>query len=219
MIYATMRLLGLGLVIYGISDISTPPEIYDWIVNNAGGRWRYFTYLGLYLTISTLVVGTIKRSMQKFTTMLSFLSWLHSHLLTVTFPIEILISVMYWSLLLQNERNFKRDQFLNKRIQVPLFCDVCQHFMPLISLLLEMQDTEIIRCDGHFVFYFVLGVIYFGFCTYLNKLNNTWPYPFLERMSAAKRSLVFVFSVALVIVAYMATIYGYTKLKTKKKVE
>ncbi|KAL0265883.1 UNVERIFIED_CONTAM: hypothetical protein PYX00_011600 [Menopon gallinae] len=193
MIKLSTKILFLAFCLYGYSDYGTPQEIVTYTSNLVAGKYLYLTTQGLLLTIATLMLGLFQHSNDTRPTN-GVRKWIRStylSLLLVTLPLEIIIFLVYWPLHIMCPEKLRPVEFVKNKIAVSLFSDFCLHLFPLTALLLEIYERNIEKSKLHLFVFVLFALFYYGLCREIAKVNNTWPYPFLNGMTEWQRLLFY----------------------------
>lgn len=191
MLLIMIKLIGIFLCIYGSTDISYPPEYKEFLDKSILYRFQYLTIIGLYMTLLTvslllidqLVFIITKRCNEKLKKLTSFL-------IVVVLPIEIIISVVFWSLYLYDPRTIINEIILATG-GITLFQNICMHAIPLFLLTLEIYYIDVKRDNFHVMLLCVFGMLYYLFLRFVAKKANRWPYPFLDGKNEITRAFIF----------------------------
>lgn len=187
-----VKLIGIFLCIYGSTDISYPPEYKEFLDKNIFYRFQYLTILGLYMTLLTISLLLIDQLVFKLTNRYSQkLKSISNFLIVVVLPIEIIITVVFWSLYLYDPSTIINEILLSTS-GITLFQNVCMHVIPLVLLILEIYYIDIQRDNLHVILLCVFSAIYYLFLRYIAKKVKRWPYPFLDDKNEITRVFLFI---------------------------
>ncbi|KAI8334652.1 FAR-17a/AIG1-like protein [Chlamydoabsidia padenii] len=192
------NVLALSCNLYGLFTIQEEgPDM------GYGGQFQFLTILGL--TTSTLAM-TFKLARYISPSLFQGPYMILSNLAT---PVEGLISVLYWSIVL-----YDRDLLVPKDIafQLPLSLDLALHLWPTLFLYFDLfvykpgfkRSLSDIACLMSF------AVGYFFWTRHCFTKNNFYPYPFLAFFTDPQRLVFFCICGALASVMYLGGAYAHS---------
>lgn len=187
------KILFLAFCLYGYSDYSAPREIVEYTSGLLVGKYLFLTTQGLLLTIATLMLGLFQRPSDT-QPMNDVRKWIRStylFLLIVTLPLEIIIFLLYWPLHLLHPEKLRPAEFVQNKIAASLFSDLCLHLFPLTALILEIYERNIEKSKLHLIVFVLFAIFYYCLCRETAKVNNRWPYPFLNEMTEQQRLFLY----------------------------
>lgn len=215
------KILFLVFCLYGYSDYGAPREIVEYTSGLVVGKYAFLTTQGLLLTIATLMLGLFQRpsDTQPVNGVRKWIRSTYLFLLIVTLPLEIIIFLVYWPLHLLSPEKLSPVEFVQKKIAVSLFSDFCLHLFPLTALLLEIYERNIEKSKLHLVVFVLFAVFYYVLCREIARVNNRWPYPFLNEMTEQQRLFFYAAITLAVIFFYEAIILLKSRHKHLPKSE
>ncbi|KAF8902026.1 FAR-17a/AIG1-like protein [Gymnopilus junonius] len=195
-----IRTVALVIMSYGYRGLKS--LAIDKVVREQyGGHFQYLTIQGLalvWLTLLTSLIGTIFPSFRS-------LRSIKRHLATVALPLSIIISVIYWSLLLFMPQfilqSFHEEPPLSSTssldlFRIPLSLDLALHACPASFLLLDFflfekkYSKRYVNVAGPLSI--VCFSIWYGlWVEYCGKKNDTFPYPFLTENILSVRIAIY----------------------------
>ncbi|KAF9764843.1 UPF0641 membrane protein [Nosema granulosis] len=201
-----LRSLLLSLCIYGCLDYCLPQEIRDYIASVHGGKYLYLTNMCLYFTVGTLVVGMSVRYFSCKGLVVSYIN-----LVSVVLPLELLVTVLFWTLFLIDPTLVRDKDLYEQGVRVDLLSDLSMHLFPFIALLLEQYDIKIVREKSHVLFFSIFCVFYFLLCLAFSRANGFWVYPILDKLSPVGKIMLFAFSNLFVVAFYELFVFLSSK--------
>ncbi|PLB45292.1 hypothetical protein P170DRAFT_513316 [Aspergillus steynii IBT 23096] len=197
---ALVHLVGLSSFIWSFKFMHDNPnranEAYGW-------HFQYLTVIGLALSTLTFAVGLMAD------VTLSARLFLVKNLFSMcSAPMEVLISILYWSLRLIDER-----LVIPTWAVIPLHADVSFHAVPSIVLLIDLLllsppwTITIVPALG------LSSTIAFGYWIWIEHCfahNGWYPYPIFEQVPFEGRVGLFVLSAAVMALstATLKWLYG-----------
>ncbi|KAI9247051.1 FAR-17a/AIG1-like protein-domain-containing protein [Sporodiniella umbellata] len=179
-----------------------------------GGPYQYLTILGL----STATIAFALKILRYFSAEFSAVAY--TIVTNIATPLEGLISVLYWSLLMLDPKLLMPEDMP----PISLDVDFALHLFPALFLWLDflMFDIHFVRSQAHILVIAAFTVFYFVWSWYCYSINGMWPYPFLGDFTFLMRSGFFIGSGLLCWLMYEVGAYVHTKLhrnpkKDKKK--
>ncbi|KAH7914977.1 FAR-17a/AIG1-like protein [Hygrophoropsis aurantiaca] len=178
-----------GVMAYGFLSIKSLP-IDDWISSQKGGHYQYLTIQGLAAAWLTMIVSILCDILSPNTV----LRRIKRALLMIALPLTVVISIVYWSLLLLFPNLILQKEILENEpssapaapnlVRIPLQVDLSLHAAPFISMvadfaLFEKEYTQRqVRYTAPFLI-LVFGIWYASCVEYCAIFNGAFPYPFL----------------------------------------
>ncbi|GFF60280.1 hypothetical protein IFM61392_03525 [Aspergillus lentulus] len=192
---ALVHLIGLASFIGSFKFMHENPnranEAYGW-------HFQYLTVIGLALSTLTFAVALLADLT------LSARLFLVKNLLSIcSAPMEVLISVLYWSLRMIDERLVVPDW-----AHIPMHADIGFHAVPAIVLLIDLLllsppwTISIVPALG---LSSTIAVSYWVWIERCYKYNGWYPYPIFEQVPFGGRVGLFVMS-AIVMALSTATL-------------
>lgn len=221
MIKLFTRILFLAFCLYGYSDYGAPPEIIEYTSGLVVGKYVFLTTQGLLLTMATLMLGLFQQhnDTQPVNTIRKWIRNTYLFLLVVTLPLEIIIFLLYWPLHLLSPEKLSPAEFVQNKIAISFFSDFCLHLFPLAALVLEIYERDIEKSKLHLIVFVLFAVFYYCLCREMAKVNNRWPYPFLNEMSEQQRLFFYAGITLAVIFFYEVIIMLKNRHRQMPKVE
>ncbi|CAE6416370.1 unnamed protein product [Rhizoctonia solani] len=147
---AVFHAASMSIMAYGFMSLGTVTS-NEWISKQTGGHWQFLTILGLaaaWVTIALSLLGDLFPSSQS-------VSGIKRSLLMISLPVSIIVSGIYWTLMLafphlilppietpsepvEPSSAPEAPQFY----QIPLKMDLALHLVPSISLVLDFFILE-----------------------------------------------------------------------------
>ncbi|KAK1349138.1 FAR-17a/AIG1-like protein [Hamiltosporidium tvaerminnensis] len=216
MIDFIVRIFGLFLCFYGVSERTMPLEMASALRMSFGGRQQFLTIIGLNATILTLIFGLVIRyaRLDKNGNIFKYVSSFHTFLLSLIIPVEMTITILFWVLYLKDPTLLISKEFYERNIKIRLFSNLCMHLFPFILLIIEIIDTNIKRSNIHLIAIIIFSITYYFWVSFIASMNKRWPYPLLDGLNGIGRLLIFT-AVTLLTVSFYETIM-YLAGKTKK---
>ncbi|KAI8095305.1 FAR-17a/AIG1-like protein-domain-containing protein [Thamnidium elegans] len=168
-----VNLYGLHTVIYGI-----PLPGY-------GGQFQYLTIIGLTIATTSLVVRIINL-------LTGFLKPVYETLSAIATPVEGLISILYWPIVL-----YDRTLLLPEGLEydLPLILDLSIHLIPTIVCWIDLlvYNKDFKRSPTHILAIYIFGLSYFYWANLCFENNGYWVYPLLGKFGDMQRAFFFLF--------------------------
>lgn len=186
-----MFLHTLGLASFTTSFIYLFNERKGGIAAGYGGHFQFLTNIALLLSTLTFLSAllydmTALQSLDRLTRVIRFIAT----------PLELAITLSYWSVRLLSQLLHSDGRLLNRR-EIPLTWDATFHLLPAVFLLLDYtirpprQDYVMDSGEAFAWFTFALAV-YDQWLDACFRKNGTWPYPIFASLpgGAGGRGLV-----------------------------
>jgi len=191
-----------GLLFFAAS-FSWLPNITNPLHNGFGGSYQFLTIIALTISTITFGVGLLAD-----VSLSERLSALKSMLSVCATPLEVLVSILYWSI-----RAVDKRFVVPPGHELPIIPDIGLHAMPAIMLTLDLillNPPWSIKAYGAMKLDLVLVFLYWGWIEYCFSLNGWYPYPLLALLSAWQKLLICIISAALMTGSTMVLkrIYG-----------
>ena len=125
-----------------------------------------------------------------------------------TTPLEVLISVLYWSL-----RTYDKSLVIPEWAQLPLSADISFHAMPSIVLTLDLlllSPPWSISAAGSMALSTVLAFTYWFWIELCFSHNGFYPYPIFEMVGTAGRVGLFTLSAVVMTVSTVILKWVYS---------
>lgn len=185
------------MCIYGTTDYAQAQENVDLSNKLAGRNHIYFTHLSLYMTIMTLFLSYLVKHFG-----ISSVMEIYRDSLSVTLPMEGLVTTMFWVLNIIDPTLLKNRDLYLAGVRTPVMGELSIHLLPLILLLADQVGVGIHERRRHYWMFGFFSVLYFMTIYYCQKLNRCWAYPFLDEMPMVMRVGLFGLLTLLVIAYY-----------------
>ena len=182
--YVISQLLGLSSFVYSykwLHDNPTP------INDSYGWHFQYLTIIGLTLATLTFSAGIISDFSSS-----TRLFRIKNYLSMCTTPLEVLISVLYWTL-----RTYDKNLVIPEWAQLPLPADVSFHAVPSIVLTLDLlllSPPWTISAPQAMGLSTVLAFSYWFWVEECHRHNGFYPYPIFEEVGFGGRIVLHVVS-------------------------
>ncbi|KXN85483.1 hypothetical protein AN958_11287 [Leucoagaricus sp. SymC.cos] len=181
-----------SIIFYGYNGLKQL-EVYPEMTAQYGGFWQYLTIQGIYLSGLTMVVSLMLDVFPMF----GSLRPLKRLLLMFTLPLNVVISSIYWSLvlflpamILQKTKALSDDSpsyhaMIEMLFYIPLDMDLALHAVPAIALTLDFFLFE--RRYSHKAINVLAPLLAFAYTVWYGwwvercgaRNNGMFPYPFL----------------------------------------
>ncbi|KAM0674271.1 hypothetical protein GVAV_002347 [Gurleya vavrai] len=219
MILIFTKVIGIFFCIYGTSDSNYPQEYRDMLHKTVTFKFQYLTIIGLYITLLTLFLCLIHQSLVRFfNKSISFLSNITNFLQSVILPIEILITLVFWSLFIYNPKLIVCE-IVYEKCGLNFLNNLCMHFVPFLLLSIEFFSAKLKRSNFHVLFLLVFGFLYYLFVKDIATREKKWPYPFLDKVDDMQRIVIFTTITFLCVVLYEICMYIAQKMADKIKTD
>ncbi|KAJ1983525.1 hypothetical protein H4R33_004723 [Dimargaris cristalligena] len=179
-----------------------------------GGHYQFLTINGLTLTTVALYIGALaalfgsphpngngNSNTNPGSPPATVLQAVWHFLLAVALPVELIISLLYWSIVsLNSDFMFMADQV----ILFPPWLDLSLHLAPALVLLVSFARAhgQIVPRRAHLVFLTLFGLAYFGWMHIVFYYGGNWPYPFLALMTHTQRILFSASALVVLLLVY-----------------
>lgn len=170
-----------------------------------GSDFQFLTIIGLALSTGTFVSAlladlTLKPQLFAVKNVLSVCSA----------PLEVLISVLYWSI-----RAVDKSLLMPPEISLPFLPDFGFHAMPAIMLALDLMLLSppwTVQAYSAMALSTTLAFLYWGWVEYCFSKNGWYPYPIFDLLSTWQRVLLFSVSALLMTGSTMVLKWLYGKI-------
>ncbi|KAH7923523.1 hypothetical protein BV22DRAFT_578216 [Leucogyrophana mollusca] len=178
-----------SIMAYGFLSLKSLP-IDEWISSQKGGHYQYLTIQGLATAWLTMVVSVACDILPP----ISALRRVKRALLMIALPLTVVISIVYWSLLLFFPNLILQKEILENEpssapavpnlVRIPLEVDLSLHAVPFMSMvadfmLFEQKYTKKQARYGAPLLVLLYGIWYASCVEYCATFNGMFPYPFL----------------------------------------
>lgn len=215
MILIFTKIIGIYLCIYGSNDSNYPQEYRKFLHKSFTFKFQYLTIIGLYITLLTLSLYLIHQLIARFFNKnIRILNTTSTLLHSIILPIEILITVIFWTLFLINPRLIVCE-IVYEKCGMNFYRNVCMHFVPLVLLAIEGYYAQLQRSNFHVFILIVFGMCYYLFVKDIALREKRWPYPFLDKVGEWQRIVIFCSVTGMCIFFYELCMYFAAKEKKK----
>jgi FAR-17a/AIG1-like protein len=191
----------LAVYLFGFSLWEASAEYHFHLTNRYAGRMEFLTNLGLLLTITTSVMSLLAEWQPANLK----LKQLWHFFLGLSFPLESVIFLLYWSLRYYDRGLVSSREMLARGVMIPLFTDLSIHFFPAIGLYIELLifAKEFISSRAHSFSLIAFNNAYMIYAHVLYHLNNKdWVYPLLGELSERQHIILVMITTSLCMVFY-----------------
>ncbi|AFM97993.1 hypothetical protein EHEL_030960 [Encephalitozoon hellem ATCC 50504] len=168
-----LKLLLLGLCVYAAMDCSHTSAVLGAASAFTAGKFIYFTFISLYLTIISTVLGYIVKTKAG-----KKLEAVYKDMLAVAFSLEGIVTVLFWSLYVTDRKLLLGKSVMNDSDS--LFIEMSSHLFPIVLLLISQAEVRLRKERRCIYFIFGSGILYLLEITYFHKKDNKWPYPIFK---------------------------------------
>ncbi|KAL6716168.1 hypothetical protein ACLMJK_005734 [Lecanora helva] len=200
-----LHLLGLSSFIYSFKWLSDNPnpinESYGW-------HFQYLTILGLTVATLAFTCGLLADLTSSTT-----LFYIKNMLSICATPLEVLISILYWSL-----RIYDRNLVIPEWAQLPFQADISFHAVPSLVLTLDLlflSPPWTISTIGAMGLSTFLAFSYWFFVEQCFQHNGFYPYPIFEMVGTSGRIGLFTMSAVIMTGSTVALKVVYAKVNGK----
>lgn len=195
-------ILFLCIYIFGFSLWEASAEYQLQLTSRYAGRLEFLTNLGLILTICTTTCSLLADLLHT-KKHLHFLQ-LHNFFLGLSFPIESVIFLLYWSIRAYDRELVSSREMLSRGLQMPLFTDLALHFVPAIGLYLDLFvfAKSFVASRAHVFSLVAFNNAYMIWCHILYRMNKSWAYPLLSVLSERQHIILVMFATSLGLIFY-----------------
>ncbi|WVW83274.1 hypothetical protein I302_105293 [Kwoniella bestiolae CBS 10118] len=177
----------------------------EYIGNQYGGHFQYLTILGLFGTIITMMMSGICDYLPA----VQGLKPLKRIFLLFALPVELVISSIYWGIiLLKPELMLPPNPVLasssepsssgaeDPLFRIPLLMDLSMHALPAVALIidfffLERKYKPPASTFGALALAATFGTAYSLWVEHCASINGSFPYPFLTIMNPQQRIMMY----------------------------
>lgn len=220
MLLIFVKIVGMYFCITGTYDTDYPEEYKQMINKTFTNKFQYLTIIGLYITLLTLSLYLINQMFHLiFKRNITYINKISNLLHAMILPIEVLITLLFWSLFIYNPKLIVCE-IVYEKCGLNVYKNICLHFIPFLLLAIEAYHSKLTRSNIHIVLLLSFGVCYYLFVKSVAEREKRWPYPFLERFTEYERMVVFFVVTLLCIVFYEVSMYLLkTNNNNKRKTE
>ncbi|KAK9473319.1 FAR-17a/AIG1-like protein [Dipodascopsis tothii] len=169
-----------------------------------------------YLTVIALLASLVIQVLAVSAVVLDYTAiWrVKNELLCYVAPLELLVSVVYWSVMLY-DRNLMIPPGLDPSRMLSLWTDLSIHLVPtlfLVSDFLLYSPRPTTKPLIHLGVCIALAQVYWTILHRVHAITNSYPYPFLELASQMLRVVIFCAGAGMVSAFYLALRRAYVVL-------
>ncbi|EJW04491.1 hypothetical protein EDEG_01284 [Edhazardia aedis USNM 41457] len=213
------KILGIFICIFGAHDDGYPDDYKKMLRQKYYNQFQYLTVIGLYMSILTLFLGLKLRIIYKLKKkQIKSLYKIYTKMLSLILPIEILISLVFWSMFIYNPVLIVKESIYEAK-GFNFSQNMCLHLFPAILLAFELKNVKLKRSNVCVIAMIIFSFVYYFFCRYIAKKYKSWPYPFLDQLNEARRIVFFAVSTFISIILHEIVILISRKLKAHKKIK
>ncbi|KAK7467042.1 hypothetical protein VKT23_004104 [Stygiomarasmius scandens] len=192
--------LSASIMAYGYNSLKTLP-IDSLISTQYGGHFQFLTIQGLAIAWMTAIFGLASDIFPS----VSVLKSLKRALFMIALPVEVVISSIYWPLLLvatqlilqpDNSAPSSSPDVQPKFMRIPLSVDLALHAVPALSLLadflfFEKKYSQKQATYGAPLVASLFTLWYSWWVERCGSINDVYPYPFLTNNTFEGRILIY----------------------------
>ncbi|KAI8638261.1 FAR-17a/AIG1-like protein-domain-containing protein [Parasitella parasitica] len=137
-----------------------------------GGHFQFLTIVGL-------LVATLSSIVRIINLLTGTLRLVYEALTAIATPVEGLISVLYWPIVLYDKKMLVPDDTI---FDLPIALDVCLHLIPTIVCWVDFMvfNTGFKKSPIHILAIYAFAMLYFVWVNICHDRNGYWPYPLLD---------------------------------------
>nr|XP_031858838.1 uncharacterized protein CI109_005793 [Kwoniella shandongensis]KAA5525910.1 hypothetical protein CI109_005793 [Kwoniella shandongensis] len=199
------HVVSAAIMINGFVGIQGSP-ITNAIGPQYGGFFQYLTILGLFASVTCMLLSTISDYLPGVT----FFRPIKRVFLLAALPVELVISSIYWSLVLfaphlmlpsnssaGNPSEPSSAEGMDSLFRIPLWMDISMHLVPALALiadffLLERKFRPPQSTYGALLLATTFGIAYGFWAEHCASINGQFAYPFLNIMNLEQRVATYV---------------------------
>jgi len=197
---AFLNATAVGIMTHGFRSLGSLGHVEDWIRSQYGGHFQYLTIQGLILAWLTMLTGLTIEIFPSSSTLRS----LKRHLFLIAMPLAVVISLVYWTLILLLPGLIVPSDDL----RLPLFIDLALHASPASALLVDFLifDTKYEERELKYrvPFAAIVFAVWYGlWVEHCAKNNNgIFPYPFLTENPLEIRIVIYIVAALVAIMSF-----------------
>ncbi|KAI8373327.1 FAR-17a/AIG1-like protein-domain-containing protein [Blakeslea trispora] len=203
-----LLLFGLCTNLYGLYGVRIGLPLVGY-----GGHYQF-------LTIIALSISTVCFAARIVYLLTGFFKPFYEALIAIATPIESLVSVLYWPIVLYDRSLLIPEGTI---LDLPLRLDLCLHLIPTIVSWLDLMifNKEFKRSPYHILSIYAFAMFYFVWVNHCYNQNGYWVYPiFALFKNDAQRGALFIFSAWVCSLLYKSVVKSHAWFHaSKKKVE
>lgn len=177
-----------------------------------GGQFQFLTIIGLAASLLTFSIGLLADLSGS-----SRLFAIKNRLSVGSAPLEVLVSILYWSL-----TAIDKALVVPPDMELPFLPDFGFHAMPAIMMTLDLlllSPPWTIRGYSAMVLSMITAFLYWGWVEYCFSKNGWYPYPIFDLLSTWQRVLLFTFSASLMTGSTLALKWIYGKVNGNQELK
>ncbi|CAP69601.1 uncharacterized protein PODANS_1_12570 [Podospora anserina S mat+] len=170
-----------------------------------GGDFQFLTIIGLALATATFAFGLLADL-----TLSPRLFGIKNVLSVCSTPLEVLISILYWSI-----SAIDKSLLFPPEFALPFLPDFGFHAMPAVMLTMDLillSPPWTIRVYSAMALSTCLAFLYWGWVEYCFEQNGWYPYPMFELLKTWQRVILFSVSAGLMTTSTLALKWLYGKI-------
>uniref|UniRef100_A0A1D1XGC8 UPF0641 membrane protein PJ4664.05 n=1 Tax=Anthurium amnicola TaxID=1678845 RepID=A0A1D1XGC8_9ARAE len=166
--------LGIASFSYSFSILPTLDRYESWIF-----EFTHLTIVGLLLSLVAFIFALLYDLFSS----VKLISYLKNWFMVVSVPLEGLISILYWSMIIYDEK------LLLDNPRLPILIDFGFHLIPAVCLWTDFLffAKEFKRSHSHIFYIFVFTFSYAIWIQFYFANYGTWPYPLLSKLETQQR--------------------------------
>ncbi|GAA5929588.1 uncharacterized protein JCM15063_004193 [Sporobolomyces koalae] len=194
-----LHVVAFASLSWSFLQLFKPSPIHDFMVSQYGGHWQYLTILSLAIAWLTFLCALLKDAFPS----VNLFARLKTSLGVIATPIEGFVALMYWGLMLIDPSLLVPP---DPEFYLPLKLDVSIHGLPAVYLWLDFLcfSPPFPKAARPLTLSASAVVLYTAWMEWTASKNGRFPYPFLDDMSQAQRSIFYLFQIPLVIALFKA---------------
>ncbi|CEQ42988.1 SPOSA6832_04861 [Sporobolomyces salmonicolor] len=204
---------------WSFRQLFKPSPMHDFMASQYGGHWQFLTILSLAAAWLTFAFALLKDAFPSVT----LFARLKTTLAIVAVPVEGFVGVLYWSMQLYDPSLLTPP---NPLFVLPFHLDISIHGLPAVLLWADfLAFSPPFPKEANPASIAVTATMsYVAWMEFVASRNGTFPYPFLNELTKAQRSIFYLFQIPVVIVLYRGAnglhhlVRGYDKGKEAKTV-
>ncbi|GAA5871379.1 hypothetical protein JCM16303_000737 [Sporobolomyces ruberrimus] len=195
----SLHLFAFASLSWSFAQLFTSSPIHDFMVSQYGGHWQYLTILSLGITWLMFLFALLKDVFPS----VNLLARLKTSLGILGVPIEGFVALMYWGLMLIDPSLLMPP---DPEFFLPLKLDISIHGLPAVYLWLDFLcfSPPFPKAARPLAISTSAVLLYVTWMEFAASKNGRFPYPFLDTMTQAQRSIFYLFQVPLVIGLFKA---------------
>ncbi|GAA5828793.1 hypothetical protein JCM3766R1_003822 [Sporobolomyces carnicolor] len=195
-----LHLLSFASLSWSFGELFKPSPIHDFMVSQYGGHWQYLTILSLGVSWLVFLFALLKDTFPS----VNLFARLKTMTSLIATPIEGFVALAYWGLMLLDPSLLVPP---DPEFYLPFKLDISIHGLPAIMLWVDFLcfSPPYPKSARPFALSTSAVVAYVSWMEFTASKNGRFPYPFLDTMPKAQRSLFYLVQVPVVIGLFKAT--------------